>query len=132
VNSRVREFQAAVSSAGLSLDLAYFSGFDAEAVEQFTEHQFNGLTSVVGQVYTSQMAQVVQKLREGDTVGATTAWTEVAAGAAVLAEGGTMLQSIKYVLRQRGVPAGHCCLPLQPLTAEQEARLDAHFGLSKV
>lgn len=131
-NERVREFQEAVSSAGLSPDLAYFSGSDAAILEQFTEHRFNGLTSVAAQLYTSEMARVVQNLRDGDAAGAATAWAEVAAGVALLAEGGAMLQSIKYVLRRRGVPAGHCCLPLQPLTAEQETKLDVHFRLSKV
>ena len=132
-NDRVREFQAAVSVAGLSTDLAYFSGNDADVLAQFTEHGFNGLTSVVGQLYTTEMAQLVDKLREGDSDGAATIWnTNLAAGAALIAEGGATLQSIKHVLRRRGVPAGYCCLPLQPLTVEQEAKLDKHFGLQKV
>eukprot|EP01044_Picomonas_judraskeda_P000215 COSAG03_NODE_9_length_23924_cov_40.675690_3_plen_397_part_00 len=132
IDDRVPQFRAAVRAAGLSQDLAYFSGSDGAVLAQFTAHQFNGLTSVVGQLYTAEMSQVVRKLREGDTDAAAAVWAEVAAGAALLAEGGSMLQSIKHVLRRRGVPAGHCCLPLQPLTAEQEAKLDAHFGLSRV
>ena len=62
---------------------------------------------------------VVQKLRDGDAAGARVLFGEIAAGVALLAEGG-VLQSIKHILRARGAPAGHCCLPLQPLTPEQE------------
>lgn len=130
VNARVPEFKAAVAAARLSADLAYFSGSDAEILEQFSAFGFNGLTSVAGQVYTAEMAAVVEKLRTGDAEGAAALWEELAAGAALLAEGGAMLQSIKHVLRGRGVPAGHCCLPLQPLAAEQAAKLDAHFNLT--
>ena len=117
-NNRVGEFQAAVSEAGLSTYLAFFSGNDASVLAQFTERGFNGLTSVVGQLYTTEMAQLVDKLRKGDTDGATAIWnTGLEAGAAMIAEGGAMLQSIEHVLRRRGVTAGYCCLPLQPLTA---------------
>lgn len=133
VNDRVREFRAAATAAGLSPDhCAYFSGNDAAVIEQFTEHQFNGLTSVVGQLYPSEMGLVVQKLREGRPEEAAAALAQIAAGTSLLAEGGTMLQSVKHVLRTRGVPAGYCCLPLQPLTTEQETKLDAHFGQPKV
>eukprot|EP00929_Paragymnodinium_shiwhaense_P009448 TRINITY_DN113627_c0_g1_i1.p1 TRINITY_DN113627_c0_g1~~TRINITY_DN113627_c0_g1_i1.p1 ORF type:complete len:324 (+),score=66.42 TRINITY_DN113627_c0_g1_i1:48-974(+) len=130
VNTRVREFQAAVAAAeGLPAELAYFSGLDAAVLDQFAEYGFNGLTSVVGQVYPTEMAIVTEKLGAGDTEGARVVWTkQVAAGAALLAGCG-MLQSIKHVLRARGAPAGYCCLPLQPLTAEQETKLNKHFGL---
>jgi 4-hydroxy-tetrahydrodipicolinate synthase len=131
VNARVLEFKAAVAAAGLSPELAYFSGSDAIVLAQFAEFGYNGLTSVVGQVYTKEMAALVEKLQAGDAEGAAALWErEVAAGAALLAEGGALLQSIKHVLRGRGAPAGHCCLPLQPLTAEQAAKLDAHFDLA--
>ena len=98
---------------------------------QHEDFGFNGLTSVAGQLYTTEMMAVVQKLRDGDAAGARVLFEEIAAGVALLAEGG-MLQSIKHILRARGAPAGHCCLPLQPLTPEQEGNLNAHFQLTAV
>ena len=95
------------------------SGSDAIVIAQFGESGFNMLTSVVGQIYTREMGLVVEKLQGGDSAGATAQWGEIADGAALLAEGGALLASIKHVLRGRGAPAGHCCLPLGGVTTEQ-------------
>ena len=131
VNSRVPEFRRAVAASAVERELAFFSGSDAAFLAQHEDFGFNGLTSVAGQVFTSEMMAVVQKLRDGDAAGARVLFEEIAAGVALLAEGG-MLQSIKHILRARGAPAGHCCLPLQPLTPEQEGNLNAHFQLTAV
>ena len=128
----VPQFRDAVAAAGSDIaqrdELVYFSGSDANFIEQYTLHSFTGLTSVVGQIFTREMQQIVESLRAGDTAAAKKTFEGIAPGVALLSEGGRLLQSIKHVLRGRGVPAGYCCLPLQPLTAAQAAVLDRHFG----
>ena len=131
VDSAVRKHRDVACSDDSSSrgdDLSFFSGSDKNFVSQFTSHGFTGLTSVAGQVFTKEMGAVVAALRAGDAAAAEATYDLIRPGVELLAKDGAMLQSIKYVLQKRGAPAGYCCLPLSPLSAQQQQKLDQYFG----
>lgn len=130
VNAQVPAFREAVAAATelSGRELAYVSGNDDAFLTQFAEFGFTSLTSIAGQVYPREMGVVVDKLHAGDTAAAAEQLATIQPGLVLLREGG-LLQSVKHVLRGRGAPAGHCCLPLLELSEAQQARLDDHFQL---
>ena len=130
VDAQVSAFKAAVSAAALDdRPLSYFSGSDGAFVEQFSDFGFTSLTSIAGQIFPREMQAVVALLKEGDRAAAAAQLAAIEPGLMLLSEGG-LLQSVKHVLRGRGAPAGHCCLPLLELSEAQQAKLDAHFVLN--
>ncbi|CEP12828.1 hypothetical protein [Parasitella parasitica] len=101
----------------------FFTGIDEEYAEAYTEQGYTGITSVAGNVFPKEMKQAVNYLHSNQTEKGKEVLTSLVPKIQVLLDAG-LLQSIKYILRKRGAPAGFCPPPLMGPSEEYRARLD--------
>lgn len=102
----------------------FFTGTDEEYVEAYTEQGYTGITTVAGSVFSKEMKQAVEYLHSNQTEKGKELMASLVPKIQVLLDAG-LLQSVKYVLRKRGAPAGFCPLPLLDPTEEHKVLLDA-------
>ncbi|KAI8646415.1 hypothetical protein BD408DRAFT_410192 [Parasitella parasitica] len=102
----------------------FFTGIDEEYAEAYTEQGYTGITSVAGNVFPKEMKQAVSYLHSNQTEKGKELLATLVPKIQVLLDAG-LLQSVKYILRKRGAPAGFCPPPLMGPTEEDRARLDA-------
>jgi 4-hydroxy-tetrahydrodipicolinate synthase len=114
------------SLLGESLDQeqTYFTGFDDKYIECITQYAFNGLTTVYGGVFPQEVAKIVDYVTQGQVDQAKQVFSTLENKYKLLVEIGD-LQAIKFILRERGVPAGFCPPPLMDPTDEQKKLLKA-------
>ncbi|GAN02276.1 dihydrodipicolinate synthase [Mucor ambiguus] len=103
----------------------FFTGIDEEYAEAYTEQGYTGITSVAGNVFPREMKQAVEYLHTDQTEEGKKLMSSLVPKIRVVLNAG-FLQSIKYILRKRGAPAGYCPPPLLEPTDEDKARLDAY------
>ena len=86
----------------------------------------------MGNVYPAEMQAIAGHMQSGNAAAASAAFEAIRPGVdAILGMPGGVLPPIKFVLRQRGVPAGYCSLPFADPTEEQKAVLAACFNLGQ-
>ncbi|KAF1797374.1 hypothetical protein V8B55DRAFT_1516659 [Mucor lusitanicus] len=102
----------------------FFTGIDEEYAEAYTEQGYTGITSVAGNVFPKEMKQAVEYLHTDQTEKGKELLDSLVPKIQVVLNAG-LLQSVKYILRKRGAPAGYCPPPLLEPTDEDKSRLDA-------
>jgi len=109
--------------AALGADFGVFSGSDRAFVDHW-DQGYTGLTSVAGNLWPAEMAQVVADLVAGRPDRARATVSALAPALQVVVE--THLPaSLKLGLRTLGLPGGWCRDPLGHLAPEVEAAIEA-------
>lgn len=107
-----------------SSSMTFYTGIDESFIEFYTDYGYTGITSVAANVFPKEVEQVVKYLVEENQVEkASKVMEDLIPKIEVLNQGG-LLQSIKYILRQRGLPAGYCPAPLLDPSDEIKQLLD--------
>lgn len=108
----------------LDQEQTYYSGSDDTYIEFSTQYGYNGLTTVYGGVFANDMAKIIDYVTQSQVDQANQILSSLQDKLKFLAQVGG-LQAIKFILRERGVPAGFCPPPLMDPTDEQKELLKA-------
>ncbi|KAI8636854.1 hypothetical protein BD408DRAFT_376227 [Parasitella parasitica] len=103
---------------------SFFTGNDDMYVDLFTNHGFTGITSIAGALFPEDVASMNAYLQNGETNKAEEVMKSLLPKIQLMQKAG-FLQSLKYILRKRGAPAGYCPAPLLDPTDENKELLDA-------
>ncbi|KAI7873862.1 dihydrodipicolinate synthetase [Lichtheimia hyalospora FSU 10163] len=105
---------------------SFLSGDDAGFVDAYINKGYTNITSIAGNVYPSQFDNIVELLLKNENDQAKQVMESIAPGIALLSKAG-MIQSIKYILRKKGVPVGYCPPPIMDIDDETKQALDQTF-----
>ncbi|KAK4515784.1 non-histone protein [Mucor velutinosus] len=108
----------------LAKQQSFFTGGDGSYVDLYKDHGFTGITSIAGALFPEEMMSINQHLQNGETEKAEQVMKTLSPKIQLMQKAG-FLQSLKYLLRQRGAPAGYCPAPLLDPTDEHKELLKA-------
>ncbi|KAL7318644.1 hypothetical protein PS15m_001862 [Mucor circinelloides] len=108
----------------LAKQQSFFTGGDDSYVDLYKNHGFTGITSIAGALFPEELGSINQHLQNGETEKAEQASKALSPKIQLMQKAG-FLQSLKYLLRQRGAPAGYCPTPLLDPTDEHKELLKA-------
>lgn len=104
----------------LAKQQSFFTGGDTSYVDLFKKHGFTGITSIAGALFPEEMMSIDQHLQSGEIEKAEQIMKVLSPKIQLMQKAG-FLQSLKYLLRQRGAPAGYCPAPLlDPIDEHRE------------
>lgn len=103
---------------------SFFTGNDDLYIDLYANHEFTGLTSIAGALFPTDMTKVHQHLHNGEVDKAEEIMKTTLPKIQLMQKAG-FLQSLKYLLRQRGAPAGYCPSPLLDPTDQDKELLNA-------
>ncbi|CEP18504.1 hypothetical protein [Parasitella parasitica] len=103
---------------------SFFTGNDEMYVDLYTNHGFTGITSIAGVLFPGDMTRTNTYLQNGEVDKAEEIMKTLLPKIQIMQKAG-FLQSLKYILRKRGAPAGYCPAPLLDPTDEDKKLLDA-------
>jgi 4-hydroxy-tetrahydrodipicolinate synthase len=102
---------------------SFFTGNDDLYIDLYANHEFTGLTSIAGALFPKDMTDIHQYLHNGE-VDKAEEIIKTALPKIKLMQKVGFLQSLKYLLRQRGAPAGYCPPPLLDPTDQDKELLN--------
>ncbi len=103
--------------------LQLFTGSDVTILDALL-HDYTGITSIIGNLFPREMAEVVRLATVGAMAGAEAKHAFIRRAATALFATATPV-GLKYALRKRGLPAGYPREPLGHITEEQRQAIDA-------
>lgn len=99
--------------------MSFFTGSDETFIDLVSTFGYTSITSVAANVFPTEIQQMVEYVLDDQLDKAKEVMDRLLPKIDVLNQGG-LLQSIHYVLRKRGLPAGYCPPPL--LEPEQDIK----------
>eukprot|EP00039_Didymoeca_costata_P028633 m.21813 g.21813 ORF g.21813 m.21813 type:complete len:313 (+) comp7230_c0_seq2:39-977(+) len=103
--------------------IRFYAGNDVDFVDYFVKHGYNGLTSIAGNVFPSQMEQVVKHLEQQESDKAKEIMDSTVLPLFTYMKESGVLQSIKFLLADKGVATGENVPPHLDLSKEVQQTL---------
>ncbi|MCT2346125.1 dihydrodipicolinate synthase family protein [Niallia taxi] len=109
----------------LGSEFIVLTGSDQTIVED-AELGFNGISSVLGNVFPNEIHEIVAQIKFGNINEAKELITKLSPNMKTITEIGT-LRAIKYILEKQNVPAGICREPISVLNKEEQIKIEGFF-----
>lgn len=90
---------------------SFFTGSDLNFLEEYKTFGYTGITSIFANIFPRQIEDLVKCVFEDNMQEAEIILKELTPTIELISRAG-VLQCIKYILRERGLPAGYCPPPL--------------------
>lgn len=104
-------------------EYSFFTGSDINFIDEYTKYGYTGITSIFANVFPKEIEEMVTSVLEDDNTEKARGILESLKPKIDIINRGGVLQSIKYILRERGLPAGYCPAPLLCPSDEVKALL---------
>jgi len=105
----------------LGSSFTILTGFDIQLLDNL-QNGYDGITSIIGNVYPLEMGNIVQYLKTSQLELAKIHFAKLLSNIQTITELG-MIRAIKYVLEEKQIQAGICRSPLSTLSPEEKALL---------
>jgi 4-hydroxy-tetrahydrodipicolinate synthase len=109
----------------LGPEFIVLSGSDLTILND-AELGFNGISSVLGNVFPSEIHDIVKLIQSGNIDGGKEVFSKLMPYMEAITEIGT-LRTIKYILEKQNIPAGICREPILTLNKEEKKIIDKLF-----